>query len=148
MPDDTRDYTQRYNTVLSPQQEQAYQNWITQQTVSAILRGQNRNYANDTYDYDLRGWFNKNGPQDLTGAHLTDQFKKPNHPTFSDQSQYSGVDGMQGGKWNQQPDGSYSFTPGSTNVYSAPELQDYFKQVEPGNTLNIPPPTPIFSGLF
>lgn len=111
---------------------------MQQQTAALANTDHPRNVAGDTYDYDLRGWYQQNGAQDLTGAHLTDEFKKPNHPTFSDQSQYSGVGGMQGGQWAQQPNGSYSFTPGSTNVYSVPELQDYFKKVEPGNQLVVP----------
>ena len=127
---DQNDFTDQYNTVLNPQEQAGYNSWIAQQSQ---LTG--RNIANDSYDYDLQGWYKANGPQNLTGAHLTDQYKKPNHPTFSDQSMYHGVNGMQGGQWNQKMDGSYTFTPGSTNVYSKDELQDYFKKVEPGNEL-------------
>ena len=127
---DPNDFTDQYNTTLNSQEQVGYNSWIAQQSQ---LTG--RNIANDSYDYDLQGWYKANGPQNLTGAHLTDQYKKPNHPTFSDQSMYHGVNGMQGGQWNQKMDGSYTFTPGSTNVYSKDELQDYFKKVEPGNEL-------------
>ena len=127
---DPNDFTDQYNTTLNSQEQAGYNSWIAQQSQ---LTG--RNIANDSYDYDLQGWYKANGPQNLTGAHLTDQYKKPNHPTFSDQSMYHGVNGMQGGQWNQKMDGSYTFTPGSTNVYSKDELQDYFKKVEPGNEL-------------
>ena len=135
MPDgDPLDYSAKYNTQLSPTGEQSYQQWVNAQSQAV-----GRNVANDSYDYDLRGWFQANGPQNLSGAHLTDQFKKPNHPTFSDESQYSGVNGAQGGHWDVQPDNSYAFTPGSTSMLSTPELQDYFNRVEPTNTLNLPP---------
>lgn len=130
---DPNDFSAQYNTALSPQDEQAFQQWTQDQSAKT-----GRNVAGDSYDYDLRGWYQQNGPQDLTGAHLTDEFKKPNHPTFSDQSRYNGVNGMQGGQWQQQQGGTYSFTPGPTNVFSVPELQDYFKKVEPGNQLVVP----------
>jgi hypothetical protein len=131
MPDgDPLDFSAKYNTPLGPQGEAQFQQWTQQQS-----KALGRDVGNDSYDYDLRGWFAKNGPQDLSGAHLTDEFKKPNHPTFSDQSQYHGADGMQGGAWATKPDGSFTFTPGRTNMYSADELGDYFKKVEPGNQL-------------
>lgn len=40
-------------------------------------------------DYDYRGYFAKYGPVQLgEGQHLTDEFKMPSHPTFSNESQY------------------------------------------------------------
>jgi hypothetical protein len=124
---DPLDFSDQYNTQLSPQDEAAYQAWAQQ-----------NNRARDVYDYDVRGWW-KSGAAIDDRNHGTDQFKKPNHPTFSDESQYHGVNGMQGGHWNQQPDGSFDFTPGGTNMYTTPQLQNYFKRVEPGNELNVPP---------
>lgn len=138
MPDgDPLDFSGQYNTALAPDQEAAFQAWTRDQTAKLAKTDHPRNVANDSYDYDLRGWYAQNGSQDLSDAHLTDQFKKPNHPTFSDQSQYSGVDGYQGGQW-QQNGNAWSFTPGKGNVYSPEDLQDYFKRVEPGNTVNLP----------
>jgi hypothetical protein len=132
MPDgDPLDFTDKYNTPLQPDQEAAYQQWVGNQSAAT-----GRNVGNDSYDYDMRGWWQANGGADLAGGHLTDQFKKPNHPTFSDQSQYSGADGYQGGTW-QQNGNAWSFTPGKGNLYSPADLQDYFKRVEPGNTLNL-----------
>jgi hypothetical protein len=130
---DTLDFTGKYNTQLAPQGEAAYQQWVNEQSQAT-----GRNVGADAYDYDLRGWWLANPGVSLGDGHLTDQFKKPNHPTFSDQSQYSGVDGMQGGQWGKADNGSWSFTPGATNMFSTPELSDYFKRVEPGNQLNIP----------
>lgn len=133
--DDPRDFTDRYNTPLSPADEQAFQAWINDQSAKT-----GRAVANDSYDYDLRGWWKQNGSQDLSGAHLVDTFKKPNHPTFSDQSQYNGVDGHQGGRWANNPDGTWSFNPSATNLtmFRPDELQSYFGRVEPGNTLQLP----------
>ncbi len=134
MPDaDPLDFSDEYNTKLSPQEERSFQAWTGAQSDAV-----GRNVGNDNYDYDLRGWWKANPGVDLSGAHLTDTYKKPNHPTFSDQSQYHGVDGYQGGSWGKTDGGSWSFTPGSTNFFSAPELGDYFKRVEPTNQLILP----------
>jgi broad specificity phosphatase PhoE len=91
-------------------------------------------------DYDMQG-FHKYNP-DFTpgeGQHYPDTYKKPNHPTFSNESIYHGGK-YEGGQWQQNPDKSYQFTPGRTNLenHSPEELQDYFNKVEPGNKLNLP----------
>ncbi len=74
-------------------------------------------------------------PRDDRG-HTTDKFKKPNHPTFSDESQYSGQNGNVGGHWGD--DGT--FTPSNTNLtqHTSAELQQYFKQNEPDTKLVLP----------
>lgn len=124
------DMTDQYNTDLGDN-EKEYQDWVKSQ-------GREK----DTFDYDLRGWYAKNGPQELSDAHLTDEFKKPNHPTFSDQSKYSFLDesnptGNVGGHWSELPENKYSFRPGPSNVQnlSSEELQAYFRTVESGNVL-------------
>ena len=67
-----------YNTMLSPDQEEAFQAWKA------------HNAANDSgADYDLRGAYLANMQRDPENGHMGDRFKKPNHPTFSDQSQYA-----------------------------------------------------------
>lgn len=51
-------------------------------------------------DYDLQGYYNKYGPVKVgANTHLTDEFKLPNHPTFSDQSKYY-TKGSVAGHWN------------------------------------------------
>lgn len=41
-------------------------------------------------NYDYRGFFQKHGPVPVgEGQHLTDEFKLPNHPTFSVESKYA-----------------------------------------------------------
>jgi hypothetical protein len=132
MADDDLDYTDKYNTPLPPQQEQQFKQWTTQQSAAT-----GRNVGNDLYDYDLRGWYAQNNGADLSGGHLTDEFKKPNHPTFSTGSKYHGIDGNEGGQWATRQDGSYSFAPGKTNLqnFSPTDMQDYFKKVEPNNVL-------------
>ena len=89
-------------------------------------------------DYDLAGYTNKYGklfksPQDmqisnaLTGQHLTDEYKLPNHDTFSRYSQYSSPD-LQGGQWQQGGTDRWQFSPSDVNysVNSPQTLADYF----------------------
>jgi hypothetical protein len=67
-------------TALSPKDETAYQEW--KNTLPKRLQYEG--------DYDLKGFWKKNpkwSPDDPE-AHMTDEFKLPNHPTFSDESRY------------------------------------------------------------
>jgi len=77
-----------YNTVLTPGAEKAYLAWKE--------RGPAKE---DTgIDYDHRGFW---AAGEVTGdnGHGTDQFKKPNHPTFSDESQYAELAPDEAGHW-------------------------------------------------
>lgn len=79
----------RYDTPLTPVEERAFQAW------------KQRYAPNDSgYDYDLRGAFKAGLTPDPKTGHWSDRFKKPNHPTFSDQSQYAvGRDAEKAGRW-------------------------------------------------
>lgn len=128
------DFTYQYNTRLSPADEMRYQNWM--QVMSAA---QGRDMSNDNRDYDMRGAF-QSGVTQAANGHYPDTYKKPNHPTFSDQSQYSGVDGHQGGQWAPFGAGRWSYQASPTNVqmHGADALTDYFGRVEPGALLSLP----------
>lgn len=67
-----------FDTQLSPEEEQAFGSW--KQEFAPKDSGQ---------DYDLRGAFKAGLKPDPKTGHWADTFKKPNHPTFSDQSQYA-----------------------------------------------------------
>lgn len=127
VPPDRTSFANRYNTQLSPEQEQQYQQWSA---------SSGRDPSRDNYDYDMRGAFLSGATQAANG-HYPDTFKKPNHPTFSTQSRYHGVEGYTGGRWAQNPSGNWTFTPGPTNLqmYGPQGLQDYFKRVEPNSQL-------------
>ena len=124
-----------YNTPLSPEEQDKYQAWAKQG---------GKDPAKEEADYDLPGYFKSGGQLGVGGAgeHLTDQFKKPNHPTFSEESQYHGMGGEEGGKWEPLPNDKehYSFTPGKSNMeyWGAQGLQDYFDKYEKGNKLTLP----------
>lgn len=125
------DFTNQFNTELTPDELTQFNSWANTQP---------RNIQNEKYDYDMQGWWKENPGVNLKNGHLTDKFKKPNHPTFSTGSEYHGKNGLEGGVWTQLPNGSYTFAPGSTNMemFKTNELQDYFKRVEPGNKLLLP----------
>ena len=118
-----------------------YKEWLDYQS-----RLQKRDVSQDEQDYDLQSYYNslKANPgtpgkfdPNANSAHLTDAFKKPNHPTFSKDSMYS-IPGIQeGGEWNQD----YSeYTPSDVNMKNMglKNLEDYFEEVEPGKKLNLP----------
>ena len=120
--------TGQYDTPISRDQMSSYEKW--KKSFSPNDPG---------YDYDYQGAFKAGVKKDARG-HLTDKFKKPNHPTFSTQSQYSGKNGNIGGKWQKNSDGSWTFYASETNLkYNDPaDLERYFKEREPGNKLVLP----------
>lgn len=129
------DFTDQYNTPLAPAQQPAYEAWA---------RANGQDPIGGKYDYDLQGAFlSKTGNAGDPRGHFTDQFKKPNHPTFSDQSQYNGLDGYVGGKWTKS-----GYQPSTTNIqfHPRPELQNYFDTTEPDTALLQPQPTPKPTG--
>ncbi len=121
MGNDPNDFSDRYNTKLTPEEEAEFQKWER---------------ARDVYDYDARGAWKElqagTMSEDARG-HLGDKYKKPNHPTFSDQSIYHGADGYYGGHWEQDKDGNTTaFVPGIANMLSPSALRGYFLRAEPG----------------
>ncbi len=112
-----------YETQLTPQEEIAFQQWKAK--VAPRDTGE---------DYDLRGAFKASQGTDARG-HMTDQFKKPNHPSFSTESQYSTPDNP-GGQWINRDNNKF-FVPSAANLTgrSFEDLQGYFNKVEPEITL-------------
>lgn len=78
----------QFDTKLTPQEETKFQDWKAK-------------YApkDSGADYDLRGAFKAGLTPDPTTGHWPDTFKKPNHPTFSDQSQYAPYAPDKAGRW-------------------------------------------------
>ena len=130
-PRDPNDFTDKYNTPIPPNRQGEFDQWVANQQK---LTG--RNPLNDRYDYDVQGQFLAGSGTDARG-HGTDVFKKPNHPTFSDQSQYNLKDGYSGGHWTEQNGNTTGYQPSDTNLQfrSPEELQKYFHDVEPGTAL-------------
>ena len=129
------DLTNKFNTSLSADKEKKFQQWA-----------KDNNKENDTYDYDLRGaWLDLTSGKmkQAENGHLGDKYKKPNHPTFSDQSIYHNAD-SQGGHWSEE-NGSTSFTPSDINIKNlgADGLKNYFAKNEKGNQVIIPANTSV-----
>lgn len=130
---DTKDFSNKYNTQLTPEQEQVFQLWAA--NMSNKL---GRDILNDLYDYDMRGAF-LDGLTPDGNLHWSDKFKKPNHPTFSDGSIYHNVDGYKGGHWSKDEHGSFVFTPSDNMVYSDEDRKNYWLKSDEysnGNHLN------------
>ncbi len=126
------DFSDRYNTQLTPAEEVQFVQW--KKKLPKHLQNES--------DYDLRGAW-KGNAQASGNGHLQDTWKKPNHPTFSGESIYSGVGGNQGGQWSQMtrpPVETWRFNAGPTNeqYHSEGALQEYFNRHEAGNKLAYP----------
>lgn len=85
----------KYNTKLTPEEEKQFQRWLykhgrdVQRNVSSIKMDQGT--------YDIRGFWKNN--EKTIGGHGPDTYKKPNHPTFSNESIHAS-DENPGGVWN------------------------------------------------
>lgn len=89
-----------FDTKLEPHEEVPFLIW-------KIL-----NAPNDSgHDYDLRGAFKAGITLDPSTGHWPDTYKKPNHPTFSNESIYAKQFPEQAGSWNEnkfiQPKSSF-----------------------------------------
>lgn len=124
---DNSDFTDLYNTPLSNGQEASFQSWL-----------RTTGKQNDLRDYDLRGAFASGVAKDPRG-HLPDTWKKPNHPTFSTESKYNGVNGAQGGEWVKSGDGwQFKASPFNVGMRGKEGLREYFQEVEPDSKLILP----------
>jgi hypothetical protein len=107
-----------------------YKDWVDYRS-----RLEGRDVSQDEQDYDLESFYNDQ-KQATSPGHLPDTYKKPNHPTFSDESRYHVPVLQQGGTWNE--DGQFS--PSSANIQNMgpANLQRYFNEVEGADKLNLP----------
>jgi hypothetical protein len=96
--------------------------------------------------YDTYAAF-KAGLKPDTRGHLSDEYKLPNHPTFSTDSIHNGEGGHQGGVWIKtggktasMPEGTWTFraSPWNLQNMSKAELKAYFDHTEPGMTIIFP----------
>ena len=83
-----------YRTKLNSKEESKFLKWRS--TLPENLQNEN--------DYDLRGYYKEYGNKPIPKGiepHLTDEFKLPNHPTFSENSRYYNDEtNYLGGKWD------------------------------------------------
>lgn len=136
----------RYNTPLTPEERKGLYEWLMELSMQ-----EGRNAYSDLNDYDMAGAYKEGltkrintdvGGINGTGGFFYDYFKKPNHPVFSDDSKYHGVDGYYGGHWTegteQYPGGT--FTPSEWNLQNMDkeDMKWYFAEREPGAKLILP----------
>jgi hypothetical protein len=125
------DFSDKYNTPLSPEDEAAFQSW-------AAKNGNSK----DLFNYDLRGDWLAGAKRDGRN-HGSDDFKKPNHSTFSDGSIYNGKDGYEGGQWTGDDAKGWDYQASKTNLQflNRDGMKDYFRRVEPGSKVRFPAPS-------
>ncbi len=118
----------QFDTKLDPESEQKFQKW----------KAQLPKPLQDDSNYDLRGAF-LGGVHPSANDHLPDTYKKPNHPTFSQESKYSTPENP-GGAWMQVGPDNWIFmaAPANLKYQTADELSQYFDQNEPNSTVVLP----------
>ena len=137
---DDQFFLSNFNTSLSPEEEEAYNRWLLD-----VLRTQGRDLSQDHADYDLRGYWKEN-PGILGAGHGPDTYKKPNHPTFSNESIYHNTPNQFGGNWiggawGKDPWGGDTFSPSKEMVNTTHKgtfLPDYFQRFEKKAQLVMP----------
>jgi len=124
-----------WDTPLKKDDERDFRKWAAKDSSGR--------FAN-TFDYDMRRYWKENVKDKEDTApqgdeHFSDKYKKPNHPTFSTDSDLHGKWGNEGGKWSKL-NNTWVFEPGKTNLeqHSWESLTDYFQQYEPDAILKFP----------
>ena len=115
-------YKDRYNTPLTPIEKKKFNKWSVEESGRM-----GRDILMDLESYDVQGFWKNNERVDERG-HGSDRYKKPNHPTFSNQSMYHGQDGAYGGEWT---DSSFIASP-INRYYNSPEAMLWQMQADPG----------------
>jgi len=116
-------YKINFNTPLSATEEKGYNAFVP--TFSNLI---GRDVGMDEHTYDTRGWW-KSGQWEgaRPGLHGPDTWKKPNHPSFSNESIYHGAPmpkggTFQGGSWDQNPLMPDRFTPSPQQTALNPDV--------------------------
>ena len=146
-----------YDTFLTKEELKKFKKWVPEHEKMKDDRRREEtgedykhNLMEDKKAYDVQGfWKAMNNakteeernmllnPEDLHG---TDQFKKPNHPTFSEHSMYHGVEGKKGGTWGRK-DGRDVFYPTQHNIDNmggVDKYKEWFKNYNSGADLAVP----------
>ena len=130
---------------------QNYKPNIPSQANMETMEGFNQ-YLSDTGrmsdDYDYESFYNDKETflqwlaeeiKNPGKAHFTDKYKRPNHPTFPEESVYSGQDDVVGGKWSNRQ-GKFTYTPSMYNINQNGGVDKYiekFNRYEPDTRLDL-----------
>jgi hypothetical protein len=137
IPFKSPDFTSSFNSKMNEQEGSDFKMWLMDE-----FKDTGKDWKKDMADYDVQGFF-KAG-ETLRGGHGTDKYKKPSHPTFSNESIYSGSrtpDGKGqyiGGQWGREGDRD-TYTPHQSmfdnGTHNKDIMQKYFDAEEEGNRL-------------
>lgn len=112
-------FRNKYNTDLTKSEQTAFNKWAQEES-----ERQGRDILMDKGAYDVQGFWKSGDYKNIDkDGHGTDKWKKPNHPTFSNESIYHNVDGYVGGVWGK--DGSYIPSAHTSKMYGA----DYYDRM-------------------
>ncbi len=108
-------FTKEFNTPIPPELEGFFERWVALKDLERKQQGRG-SILLDKGDYDIQGFFlaelqGVKGIFDPKTGHGTDLFKKPNHPTFSNESIYHVISGYEGGVWDKD-----KFNPSADNI--------------------------------
>jgi len=122
-----------FNTQLDPEKELQFKAWMQK-----LSQERGHDMSQDLIDYDLRGAFLNNVEGDTNTGHFTDKYKKPNHPSFSNESIYHGTPDPFGGKWEggqwKEQNNQWTFAPSMSMMNKTHNWRDmyhYFRNNEP-----------------
>ena len=142
-------YTDRFNTQLNKDEQNLFAEWAAKES-----ERQGRDIMMDKGAYDVQGFWKSGDYKKMDqDNHGTDTWKKPNHPTFSNQSKYHGVDGFYGGNWN--PNGGYQPSKQTADMYGPGYYNRMFAE-EPGRpehldasrfTSGVNKPSPLYFAM-
>ena len=113
----------QFETKLSADQEEEFQRWLSEQNKRGnITDGDYKFYKENGYgyNYDFRAAYKQGLESSINEVdnmqHWGDIGKKPNHPTFSDESKYHKTSGYLGGSWQGE-----KYTPPSQKLLQPSE---------------------------
>lgn len=116
-----------YTTKLNPKEEFEFRQWYK---TLADKKGLNPNFDAEEHYYDYRGfWKNEDRYGILnedSNVHFTDRYKKPGHPTFSNESIYSKGNTI-GGNWVQDKNGNWLFNHSEYTKQYKNKTKEYLK---------------------
>jgi len=104
----------RFNTALTAAEQPAFQAWKQKMAP-----------GDSGYDYDFKGAFKEGMTSDAASGHWSDKFKKPNHETFSVESQYAPQAIERAGYWTGDTYNRSPLDPAQNAMGQAPQPQLY-----------------------
>ena len=117
-------FRDKYNTQLKPGEKRRFNRWVAKES-----KRQGRDILMDMGAYDVQGFWKSGDYKRMDqDNHGSDTWKKPNHPTFSNQSKYHGADGWYGGNWTE--DGGYQPSKQTLQMYD-PGYYEWMFGTEP-----------------